>query len=122
MAPSPRVGRSRVPRAALVVSALCVVGALSRAVLGQSGEWYTPPANDFPNAGGNYTNQRYSALDQVNASNINRLGGAWSIHLEESGAAGNLDGAPIVVNGVMYVSTARLHVLAIDAATGEIKW
>ena len=121
MAPTSCSGPSKMLGAALVVAAL-FVGPPGHSVSGQGGDWYSPPTNDFPNAGGNYTNQRYSALDQINTSNISRLGGAWSIHLEEAGAAGNLDGAPIVIAGVMYVSTARLHVLAIDAATGQIKW
>jgi alcohol dehydrogenase (cytochrome c) len=91
---------------------------------GQRPSWTDSPTTDFPMAGGDYYSQRYSALDQINTTNINRLGGAWSIHVEEpgAGAAGNLDATPVVVGGVMYVSTARLHVLAIDAATGAIKW
>ena len=65
---------------------------------------------------------RYSTLDQINTTNIDKLGGAWSIHLEEQGAAvGGLDGTPIVIGGVMYVTTPRLHVLALDAATGAIR-
>jgi PQQ-dependent dehydrogenase (methanol/ethanol family) len=73
-------------------------------------------------AGGNYANYRYSSLDQINTATVNRLGGAWSIHLEEGALVGNLDGAPVVVGGVMYVSTARQNVLAIDAPTGQVKW
>ena len=97
-------------------------GAFGPPAAGQAGDWRGSPANDFPLAGGDYFNQRYSALDQINTTNVDKLGGAWSIHIDEGGAAGNLDGTPIVVNGVMYVSTARQHVLAIDAATGAIKW
>jgi len=101
--------------------ALCALGGtLARTAAGT--EWTAVPAADFPLAGGNYSNQRYSSLDQIDTTNIGKVGGAWSIHLEETNAAGNLDGAPVVVNGVMYVSTARLNVLAIDAATGRIKW
>jgi PQQ-dependent dehydrogenase (methanol/ethanol family) len=99
-----------------------IIGARAGSVSGQSADWNSAPSRDFPLAGGDYANQRYSALDQINTSNIGKLGGAWSIHLEETGAAGNLDGTPIVIDGVMYVSTARLHVLAIDAATGKIRW
>ena len=107
------------------VAAGCIsiaAGAFGPPAAGQAGDWRGSPANDFPLAGGDYLNQRYSALDQINTTNVDKLGGAWSIHIDEGGAAGNLDGTPIVVNGVMYVSTARQHVLAIDAATGAIKW
>ena len=109
---------------ALTVAFLCVIAAtLGQPIAGQGADWKGPPTSDYPLAGGSYASQRYSALDQVNTANISKLGGAWSIHVEESGAgAGNLDGTPIVVNAVMYVSTARLHVLAIDAANGTIRW
>src|SRR5262245_38684313 len=106
----------------LAAAVLVVAAVLAHSVVGQGADWTSSAASDFPLAGGDYSNQRYSALDQINTSNIGRLGGAWSIHLEENGAAGNLDGTPIVVNGVMYVSTARPNVLAIDATTGAIKW
>ncbi len=109
------------------LSATCLImiaGARGPLGAGQRSSWTESPTTDFPMAGGDYYSQRYSALDQINTTNINKLGGAWSIHVEEpgAGAAGNLDGTPVVVGGVMYVSTARLHVLAIDAATGAIKW
>jgi len=108
---------------AVAVGCLSIAaGAFGPPAAGQAGDWRGSPANDFPLAGGDYLNQRYSALDQINTTNVDKLGGAWSIHIDEGGAAGNLDGTPIVVNGVMYVSTARQHVLAIDAATGAIKW
>ena len=124
MATTLRSGRNRSLLAGLVVASLCVgAGALTRSVSGQSTDWNGPPAGDFPLTGASYTNQRYSTLDQINTTNIDKLGGAWSIHLEEQGAAvGGLDGTPIVIGGVMYVTTPRLHVLAIDAATGAIKW
>jgi alcohol dehydrogenase (cytochrome c) len=124
MATSSRSGRNKTLVAGLVVTSLCVIaGVLARSVAGQGAGWNSPPTSDFPLPGGSYTNQRYSTLDQINTTNIHKLGGAWSIHLEEKGAAvGDLNGTPIVIGGVMYVTTPRLHVLAIDAATGAIKW
>ena len=113
--------RSTILLAGLVAAGLAAAAPLG-SLSGQSPDWQSPPTSDFPLAGGSYTNQRYSALDQINAASVGRLGGAWSIHLEEQGAVGNLDGAPIIIGGVMYVSTPRQHVLAIDAATGAVKW
>jgi PQQ-dependent dehydrogenase (methanol/ethanol family) len=90
---------------------------------GQSGDWNGLPGSDFPVPGGSYTNQRHSTLARIDTTNVKRLGGAWSMHVEEQGAAvGNLDATPIVIEGVMYVTTPRLHVLAIDAAAGAIRW
>src|SRR5262249_26750003 len=82
-----------------------------------------PPTRDFPLVGGNYSNQRYSALSQINTSNVQRLGGAWSIHLEDGGKGfTSLDATPIVVDSMMYVSTGTRNVVAIDARTGNVKW
>ena len=109
--------------AAGLVAILCVVASvLSRSAARDDAEWKNPPGNDFPVAGGSYANQRYSTLDQINTGNIQKLGGAWMIHVEENGAVGNLEGTPVVVDGVMYVTTPRQHVLAVDAATGAVKW
>ena len=45
------------------------------------------------------------------------------MHLEDQKPLmGNLQGAPIVVDGVMCVTTSQLHVIALDAATGTVKW
>jgi len=94
----------------VLAAALSVMAVALRqpVVAGQSADWSMSPTSDFPLAGGDYANQRYSTLDQINTTNVNKLGGAWSVHLEEGGAVGNLDGTPTVVNGVMYVSTPRL--------------
>lgn len=84
--------------------------------------WTAPPGKDFPMTGGNYWHQRYSTLDRISTSNVKQLGGAWMIHLEEGRRGGQLEGTPIVVDGVMYVSTGTRSVLAIDAGTGKVKW
>ncbi len=85
-------------------------------------EWTAAPGADFPLTGGNYWHQRYSTLDQINASNVTELGAAWLVGLEGGRPGGQLEGTPVVVDGVMYVSTGTRSVLALDAATGAVKW
>ena len=88
-------------------------------------DWRKPPSEDFPLVGANYGNQRYSTLDQITPANVKTLGGAWSLRLEEGlrgGQLGNLDATPVVIDGVMYVTTSMRNVLAIDAKTGSVKW
>jgi len=99
-----------------------VVAGLTLRVAGQSADWTKHPSNDFPTVGGDYYNQRYSTLDQINTSNVTKLGGAWAIKAEEGPAVGNFDATPVVHNGIMYVTTARQNILAVDAASGQIKW
>ena len=98
------------------------VAAIVAASVAASRDWIAPPTKDFPQTGGNYWHQRYSALDQINASNIKKLGGAWMIRLEDGRPGGQLEGTPIVVDGIMYVTTGTRNALAIDAATGNVKW
>jgi quinoprotein glucose dehydrogenase len=70
-------------------------------------------------------NTRYSPLDQINATNFNKLELAWRFKTDNLGprTENNLEGTPLVVKGVMY-STAgtRRAVVALDAATGELLW
>ena len=121
---------SRLPWQVFTRRLVFVIGVVVAGVGGPAAQsavpdWRTAPTRDFPLAGGDYSNRRYSALDQINPSNVAKLGGAWSLRLEEGlrgGQLGNLDATPIVVDGVMYVTTGLRNVLAIDARTGAVKW
>jgi len=107
----------------LAVTALCVVaGALAHSASPLAQDWKQPASKDFPLAGGSLSNQRYSVLDKINTSNLKRLSGAWSIHLENGAGAGNMEATPVVVDGVMYVTTFQQSVIAVDAKSGEMKW
>ena len=109
----------------LAMGMCALAGIMAYSALAAVADWKTRPTKDFPLAGGNYFNQRFSGLDRINASNVKTLGGAWVVHLEEGlrgGQLGNLDATPIVVDGVMYVTTGLRNVLAIDAKTGTVKW
>ncbi len=92
---------------------------LSIAVLsaGRAADWNDAPAADFPLVGGNYANQRYSTLKQINRSTVGRLGGAWMAHV---GGRGIMQSTPVVVGGTMYLSAGSIT--ARDARTGELKW
>lgn len=76
---------------------------------------------------GAYDGQRFSALDQVNAGNVARLKTAWVFQVAPIGLIAtppsySFEAAPIIVDGVMYVSGFDGHVWALDAATGEEFW
>ncbi|PWU00161.1 MAG: quinonprotein alcohol dehydrogenase [Terriglobia bacterium] len=75
---------------------------------------------DWAHNGGTPFSWRYSALDQINSSNINRLTPAWLFQTGDY--AENLQATPIVVDGVMYLITARARVFALEAATGREIW
>jgi alcohol dehydrogenase (cytochrome c) len=76
--------------------------------------------NEWPSYGGTQLAWRYSALDQVNATNVTKLAPAW---IFQTGDPDNgLQSTPIVIGGVMYIVTPRSQVFALDAATGKLIW
>ncbi|HPG89722.1 MAG TPA: PQQ-binding-like beta-propeller repeat protein, partial [Hyphomicrobium sp.] len=66
-----------------------------------------------------YTNQRFSPLDQVNAKTVKRLVPKW---IYQTGTAATFQTTPLVADGVMYLSAPFSHVMAVDAATGAELW
>lgn len=76
------------------------------------------PAN-WMTHGRTYSEQRFSPLKQINDQNVRWLGLAWSLELDTRRGQ---EATPIVVDGVMYFSTAWSKVLAVNAATGEKLW
>jgi alcohol dehydrogenase (cytochrome c) len=76
---------------------------------------------------GAYDGQRYSPLDQITTENVKRIGPAW---IFQAGASGMIAGAstysfeaaPIVVNGIMFLSGWDGWVWALDARTGSEIW
>src|SRR5436190_13664263 len=75
---------------------------------------------DWPSYGGTHSALRYSALDQVNRNNVARLTPAWMFQTGDPEPG--LQATPIVIDGLMYVSTASNWVFALDAATGNLVW
>ncbi len=79
-----------------------------------------PTDADWPSYGGTHSAWRYSSLDQVSVANVSKLVPVWAF---QSGDYANaLQSTPIVIDGVMYLSTASNWVYALDAATGAVKW
>lgn len=77
------------------------------------------PDTDWPLYGGNYANQRYSELDQINRNNVAGLELAWRY---KTGIKATFQTNPLVQDGVMYITTPRNHVIALDAVTGTQIW
>ena len=69
--------------------------------------------------GRTYSEQRFSPLKAINDHNVSRLGLAWYFDLDTHRGQ---EATPIVVDGVMYFSTAWSKVFALNAATGARLW
>ena len=100
---------------AVIALTLGLPAAAQRGAVG--GEWRT--------YGGDLGHTRYAPLDQITADNFSELEVAWRFKTDNLGpvAEFRFQSTPLVVDGVLY-STAgsRRAVIALDAATGELKW
>lgn len=89
-----------------------------------------PAGGEWPSYGGTTANARYSPLDEIDAENVSRLRVAWrwaspdqEVLAREPGLSTWLNEAtPLMVGGVLYVSTSLSQVAAIDAASGRTLW
>jgi quinoprotein glucose dehydrogenase len=83
----------------------------------KSGEWRT--------YGGDLGSTRYAPLDQINASNFNKLEVAWRYKTDSLGPRPEyqFEATPLMVHGVIFTTAgSRRAVVALDAATGEMLW
>ncbi len=76
-------------------------------------------STQWPSYGRNYTNQRYSPLNELNTTNISNLAVAWHY---KTGLAESFETSPIVVGGTVFLTTPMNHLIALDATTGARKW
>jgi quinohemoprotein ethanol dehydrogenase len=88
-----------------------VDGARIAAADQDAGNWLT--------YGRNYGEQRFSPLTRITADNVKQLGLAWYADLDTNRGQ---EATPLVIDGVMYVSTAWSMVKALDAKTGQLLW
>jgi alcohol dehydrogenase (cytochrome c)/quinohemoprotein ethanol dehydrogenase len=70
--------------------------------------------------GRTYDEHRFSPLQQINAGNVAGLKPSW--HFDLPVDARVQESTPLIIDGVMYVTTAWSHVFALDAASGALKW
>ncbi|MGD1072367.1 MAG: PQQ-binding-like beta-propeller repeat protein [Bryobacteraceae bacterium] len=107
----------------LALGAALVAGA---ALLAQTTlQLHSPKTGEWIYWSGDLTGSRYSPLDQINAGNFNKLEVAWRFKTDNFGTRPEykLEGTPLMVNGVIYTTAGtRRDAVALDAATGEIRW
>jgi len=113
---TPSTDRKNAFRTRVLVLALLVVTFFSlRDVRAQS---------DWPYVGGDQGRMRYSTLNQINRTNVKGLREAWTFHTgglkEKVNSA--IQCVPVVIEGVMYVTSPDTQVIALDAATGGELW
>ncbi len=77
---------------------------------------------DWPVYGGSEEHTHYTTLGQISPANVKRLKVAWTYDTKDSFAGSEMQANPIVIDGVMYATTPKLHVIALNAATGVPIW
>jgi quinoprotein glucose dehydrogenase len=86
------------------------------------------PATDWPTYGHDPGGQRFSPLQQITPANVTRLRVAWTYHMrpadttEGGGKFASSELTPLVVDGLMFVTTPYRRVLALDPDTGSEIW
>ena len=68
---------------------------------------------------GSPAGMRYSTLGQINRANADRLQVAWTFDTGDAFANSEMQCNPIMVDGVLYVTTPKFRMIALDAATGK---
>jgi quinoprotein glucose dehydrogenase len=103
--------------AALFVGTLFISQSANAQTGAKNGEWRT--------YGGDLASTRYSALDQINTENFNKLAVAWRFKTDSLGPRPEFkfEATPLMVHGVLYsTGGSRRAVVALDASTGELLW
>ena len=83
------------------------------------------PVGEWRTYGATLASHRYSPLDQITAANFGTLDVAWRFKTDNLGPRPefNFQSTPLMVGGVLYTTAgSRRAVVALDAATGEMKW
>src|SRR6267378_65321 len=76
-------------------------------------------STDFFVTHGNYAQTRYHPADRINTQTVKDLKLAWTFQVD---LTESIQGAPIVYDGVLYLTTSYNHLFAVDAKTGKELW
>lgn len=76
----------------------------------------------WPAPGGSHELMRYSALNQINKTNVSKLQVAWTFDTGDGFPGSEMQCNPIVVGDTLYTTTPKNRLVALDAATGKLKW
>jgi len=92
---------------------------------GQAGTMPSTKNGDWTHYTADMRGTKYSPLDQINATNFNKMEVAWRFKTDNLGTRPEfkLEGTPLAIKGVLYVTAGtRRSVVALDGRTGELIW
>src|SRR5918994_3894634 len=82
----------------------------------------TTVAADWPHYGGGPDQTRYSPLTQITPANVRSLRAAWTYDTRDAFEDSEMQCQPVVAHGVLYATSPKLRVFALNAATGAELW
>ena len=113
-------------RSAPVLIAVAIAGVwMAAQPYGQTNGLPSTRKGDWTHYTADVHGTKYSPLDEINASNFNKLEVAWRFKTDNLGTRPEykLEGTPLAINGVLYVTAGtRRSVIALDGKTGELIW
>jgi len=77
---------------------------------------------DWPVYGGSDDHTHYSTLSQISPANVRRLTVAWTYETHDEFQGSEMQTNPVVLDGVLYGTSPKLRVFALDATTGKELW
>jgi len=101
---------------------LLLILLLSAPALSQTPRVTPSRYHGWPAYGGGPEQIHYSSLDQINRANVASLEVAWTYETGDAFDGSEMQCNPIMIDGVLYVTTPRLRVIALDAAAGKLLW
>lgn len=77
---------------------------------------------DWPVNGGDPGRTHYTTLSEISPDNVAELEVAWTFDTGDAFEGSEMQANPVVVDGLLYATSPKMHVFALDAATGEQLW
>lgn len=82
----------------------------------------SPADHGWPVYGGDFGTTKFSPLQQINRDNVRQLQPAWIFHTGDQSGRSTIECNPLVIDGVVYLTTVTLKAVALEAATGRKLW
>ncbi len=115
---------NRPPRPRALVSLVAAISLAGLTLAAGEGQAPVPAEREWRTHGGGPGHTQHSPLAQIHRGNVARLQLAWTYRTGDARPEGRsqIQCNPIVVEGVLYATSAGLHAMALDAATGRELW
>ena len=111
----------RVPVILAFIAVLALLN-LSTQSSTQAQRFQSGAGKDWLVYGGGPESTRYSRLKQISKENVGNLKVAWTFDSGDAYPGSEMQCNPLIVNGVLYATTPKANVIALDGATGRLLW